>query len=94
MYLLPLGLVKEVYAGTTSVFFTVGNAVKAVPWLTLVKPTSMVWVLGGISLFAVPAAVWTGWKLHQRLDQLQLYRACYVLLFLTGLKLLCDGLAG
>jgi len=29
MYLLPLGLGKEVYAGTTSLFFTVGNATKA-----------------------------------------------------------------
>ena len=38
MYLLPLGLRKEVYAGTTSLFFTVGNATKAVPWLLLVKP--------------------------------------------------------
>jgi uncharacterized membrane protein YfcA len=33
MYLLPLGLSKEIYAGTTSLFFTVGNATKAVPWL-------------------------------------------------------------
>src|SRR5262249_51431368 len=29
MYLLPLGLSKETYAGTTSLFFTVGNATKA-----------------------------------------------------------------
>jgi hypothetical protein len=45
MYLLPLGLSKEVYAGTTSLFFTVGNATKAVPWLLLVKPTGDVWTL-------------------------------------------------
>src|SRR5262249_55540479 len=32
MYLLPLGLAKDVYAGTSSMFFTVGNALKAVPW--------------------------------------------------------------
>jgi uncharacterized membrane protein YfcA len=31
MYLLPLGLSNQVYAGTTSLFFTVGNATKAVP---------------------------------------------------------------
>src|SRR5262249_10327600 len=40
MYLLPLGLTKEIYAGTTSLFFTVGNATKAVPWLLLVQPTA------------------------------------------------------
>ena len=39
MYLLPLGLSKEIYAGTTSLFFTIGNATKAVPWLLLVKPS-------------------------------------------------------
>ena len=33
MYLLPLGLSKALYAGTTSLFFTVGNALKAGPWL-------------------------------------------------------------
>src|ERR1700732_5040496 len=31
MYLLPLGLSREAYAGTTSIFFTVGNLAKAVP---------------------------------------------------------------
>ena len=35
MYLLPLGLGKHVYAGTTSMFFTVGNLIKAAPWLAL-----------------------------------------------------------
>lgn len=50
MYLLPLGLSKEVYAGTTSLFFTVGNASKAVPWLLLVRPAGTVWLLdGGLS---------------------------------------------
>jgi uncharacterized membrane protein YfcA len=94
MYLLPLGMSKELYAGTTSLFFTVGNAVKAVPWLLLVKPTGAVWTLMGICLFAVPSGVWAGWKLHQRLDQRQLYRACYGLLVVTGVKLLWDGVSG
>ena len=47
MYLLPLGLSKEVYAGTTSLFFTVGNATKAVPWLLLVRPAGNVWIIDG-----------------------------------------------
>jgi uncharacterized protein len=46
MYLLPLGLSKEIYAGTTSLFFTVGNATKAVPWLLIVRPTAEVWIDG------------------------------------------------
>jgi uncharacterized protein len=94
MYLLPLGMAKQVYAGTTSVFFTVGNAVKAGPWLLLVQPSSRVILLMGICLPMVPMGVWIGWRLHQRLDQLQLYRACYGLLTVTALKLLWDGIGG
>jgi uncharacterized membrane protein YfcA len=91
MYLLPLGLSKEVYAGTTSLFFTVGNAIKAVPWLLLAKPTGNLWTLMAVCLLAIPIGVWLGWRLHQRLDQRQVYRACYGLLVVTALKLLWDG---
>ena len=94
MYLLPLGLSKEVYAGTTSLFFTVGNATKAVPWLMLVRPTGTVWTLMGICLFAIPAGVFSGWRLHASLDQRQIYRACYGLLVVTAVKLLWDGVSG
>jgi hypothetical protein len=94
MYLLPLGLSKEVYAGTTSLFFTVGNATKAVPWLLLVRPSGNVWIVMAICLFAIPAAVWLGWRLHGKLDQQQIYRACYGLLVVTALKLLWDGVSG
>src|SRR6202012_2338831 len=76
MYLLPLGLSKEIYAGTTSLFFTVGNATKAVPWLLLGRPDGQVWTLMAIGLLAIPAGVWLGWRLNARLDQRQLYRVC------------------
>ena len=94
MYLLPLGLSKEVYAGTTSLFFTVGNAAKAVPWLLLVRPTGPIWMLMAICLVAIPFGVWLGFRFHQRLDQRQVYRACYGLLVVTALKLLWDGVSG
>jgi uncharacterized membrane protein YfcA len=94
MYLLPLGLSKDVYAGTTSMFFTVGNATKAVPWLLLVKPATDVWTLMAFCLFAIPAGVWLGWQFHGALDQRQIYRLCYGLLFITALKLLWDGVSG
>jgi uncharacterized membrane protein YfcA len=93
MYLL-LGLSKDIYAGTTSLFFTVGNATKAVPWLLLVKPAGDVWTLMAVCLLAIPGGVWLGWRLHGRLDQRQLYRVCYGLLVVTALKLLWDGVSG
>jgi uncharacterized membrane protein YfcA len=94
MYLLPLGLSKQTYAGTTSLFFTVGNATKAIPWLLLVQPTAEVWSLMALCLFAIPAGVWLGWRLHGTLHEPQIYRACYGLLVLTALKLLWDGICG
>jgi uncharacterized membrane protein YfcA len=94
MYLLPLGLSKEIYAGTTSLFFTVGNATKAVPWLLLVRPTGNTLALMAICLAAIPAGVWLGWRFHGRLDQRQLYRVVYALLVVTALKLLWDGVSG
>src|ERR1700750_2439747 len=77
MYLLPLGLSKDIYAGTTSMFFTVGNAIKAVPWLVLVKPNADLWILMAICLLAIPSGVSLGWRLHGVLDQRQIYRICY-----------------
>lgn len=94
MYLLPLGLSKSIYGGTTSLFFTAGNIVKVGPWLYLAKPSSATWTLIALCLPMVPLGVWAGWKLHERLDQAQMYRACYGLLTITALKLLWDGVSG
>ncbi len=94
IYLLSLGLPKSIYAGTTSIFFTVANAAKAGPWLVLAGVDRSLLILIGLCLPAVPLGVWVGWRLHQRLDQQQLYRGCYALLVVTALKLLWDGVSG
>ena len=94
MYLLPLGMSKALYAGTTSLFFTVGNLLKAGPWLVLATPSRSLWMLMALCVPAVPVGVWAGWRLHERLDQRALYRLCYAILVVTAAKLLWDGLAG
>jgi uncharacterized membrane protein YfcA len=94
IYLLPLGMPKALYAGTTSLFFTVGNLLKAGPWLVLATPSHSLWMLMALCVPAVPIGVWAGWRLHERLDQRALYRACYAILVITAAKLLWDGLAG
>lgn len=94
MYLLPLGLPKALYAGTTSLFFTIGNLMKAVPWLVIGQPTGSSWLLMGFCLPVALLGVWAGWRLHARLDQAQLYRLCYGLLVVTACKLLWDGIGG
>jgi uncharacterized membrane protein YfcA len=94
MYLLPLGLSKAVYAGTSSSFFAAGNLMKALPWMALAKPSAELWTLMAWCLPFIPLGVWSGYRLHERLDQKQLYRICYGLLTVTALKLLWDGLHG
>lgn len=94
MYLLPLGLSKSEYAGTTFMFFIVGNLLKAGPWLALVELNRQFWTLLIINLPVIVLGVWSGWRLHGRLDQVQLYRACYALLIVVALKLLWDGARG
>lgn len=94
MYLLPLGLPKVVYAGTSSSFFAAGNLMKVAPWLALARPGAELWTLMALCLPLIPLGVWSGFRLHERLDQRQLYRVCYALLTLTALKLLWDGLRG
>lgn len=94
MYLLPLGLPKAMYAGTTFLFFVVGNFLKVGPWLVLATPSYESWLLMAASLPVIPLGVWSGWRLHGQLNQRQLYFACYVLLVAVALKLLSDGLTG
>jgi uncharacterized protein len=94
IYLLSRALPKALHAGTASMFFTIGNVIKAGPWLILGQPSSQIWLLIVLCVPIVPFGVWAGWKLHQRLDQAGLVRACYGLLVLTSAKLLWDGMKG
>jgi uncharacterized protein len=94
MYLLPLGLPKAVYAGTTSIVFTAINLAKAGPWLVLGQPDRAMWILMALCVPAVPLGIHVGWLLHERLSQQQMYRACYGLLVVTACKLLWDGVRG
>jgi uncharacterized protein len=94
MYLLPLGLPKGVYAGTTYLFFVVSNFAKVGPWLVLAPPTPELRWLIALSVPVIVVGVWVGWRLHERLDQRQMYSACYALLVVVALKLLWDGLKG
>jgi uncharacterized protein len=94
MYLLPLGMPKALYAGTTSIVFTISNLLKVGPWLLVAKPAAGTWTLMLICALVVPLGVWAGWKLHERLDEARLYRACYILLVVVALKLLWDGVTG
>jgi uncharacterized membrane protein YfcA len=94
IYLLRRGLDKTVYAGTSAVFFAMGNVLKLPPYLYIASSTPNLLWMALILAPSVPLGVWLGRKLHDRLDGPQLYRICYVLLFIAGLKLAYDGVSG
>ena len=92
MFLLPQRMDKSVFVGTTVMFFIVVNYVKLIPY----------WFLGqfdasnlGTAVLLIPVALfgtWLGLWAHDKVNVVVFYRVCYGLLFVTGLKLLWDGL--
>lgn len=94
IYLLRRGLDKTIYAGTSAVFFAAGNLMKLPPYLYIAGSTPHLMWTALILSPSVPLGVWLGRKFHDRLDGPQLFKLCYVLLFLAGLKLAYDGIRG
>lgn len=92
MHLFPQKLDKTVYQATTAVFFLAVNYTKLIPYslLGLFQGDNL-----GTSLLLLPVApvgIWLGIWLHHRVSDVVFYRICYVALFLTGIKLVWDGL--
>ncbi|WP_207483851.1 sulfite exporter TauE/SafE family protein [Arenibaculum pallidiluteum] len=94
IYLLPLRLEKMLFAGTTVVFFAVVNYVKLIPyyWLGQLNLSNLTATL--ILSPLAPLGIWAGVWLTRRVPEALFYKAAYVLLMATGLKLLYDGIAG
>jgi uncharacterized protein len=91
-YLLPLRLDPLRLSGTTAVFFATINAAKVVPYglLGLIDLRNMTTALLLVPL--APLGVWLGVWLTERVSAEAFYRLAYLGMFLTGSKLLWDGL--
>lgn len=91
-FLLPQRLDKTLYVGTTVVFFFVVNYVKLLPygWLGQLSADNLATSLVLAPL--APLGIWLGVRLHRPVGHALFYRICYGMLFVTGLKLLWDGL--
>ncbi|NVK75493.1 hypothetical protein C0J08_12665 [Marinomonas sp. CT5] len=94
VYLLRANLEKTQYVATAAVIFTAINYVKLIPYGMLGQlNTSNV----QLSLYFTPIAflgVQLGAWLHYRLSTALFFKAMYSFLFLTGLKLIWDGVSG
>ncbi|RJF83279.1 sulfite exporter TauE/SafE family protein [Azospirillum cavernae] len=90
VYLLPQGLPKTALAGTQTVFFTVGNYAKLLPYLFLGQLDAPTWKAVALIAPVVPLGVGVGRLLHKRLDQNAIYLVCYLLVFLAGCNMVFD----
>lgn len=91
-YALPQGLEKRVYAGTAVMFFFVVNAVKLIPYGMLGQFDRTNLTISAALIPLAPIGVLFGVWLVKRIDQQMFYRVMYALIFVTGVKLLWDGL--
>ncbi|MBA4489964.1 sulfite exporter TauE/SafE family protein [Paracoccus sp. S1E-3] len=94
IYVQPMGLPTAVYAGTTTVFFAIVNAVKLVPYAMLgqLNPDN----LRIAAMLCLPAifGVWLGLRLLRILPQALFYSIITWGLLLVSVKLVWDGVTG
>ena len=91
-YVLAHNLDKRIYAGTAVMFFTVVNAVKVIPYAALGQFDTVNLKTSLMLIPLAPIGVLIGVWLLKRINQDVFYRIMYGLIFITGLKLLYDGL--
>lgn len=93
VYLLPLRLEKAVFIATSLVFFAAMNYAKILPylWLGLFDERNL--ATSALLLPAGVAGIYLGIWLQRRIQPQQFYAVVHTLLFLTGAKLLYDGLS-
>lgn len=88
IYLLPQQLERQLFVGTSVIFFTVVNLVKLIPytWLNLITVgnLSTIALLSPLTLVGVRLGIY----LNQHFSELWFNRVVYVLLLLTGVRLL------
>lgn len=94
VYLLPLRLDRSTFVGTTTVYWALSNYLKIVPYWWLGQFSSENLLTAAVLLPVAPIGIYFGFRLQRRLDDRGFYRWIYALLFVTGVKLLWDGISG
>lgn len=94
VYLLPQKLEKTTFQATTAVFFFSVNYVKLVPYALLGQFSTTNLTTSAVLLPVVVIGALFGVWLHHRTDEALFNKLIYIFVFLTGLKLLYDGVTG
>jgi uncharacterized membrane protein YfcA len=91
-YVIPMRLSPVRFTATMAFFFFVINLCKWIPyaWLGLLDMRNM--ATSVVLLPLAPVGVWIGVRMARKISQQLFYRFLYLGMFLTGVKLLWDGL--
>lgn len=92
MYLLPQQLDKVAYVATINVFFMLTNAVKLFAYAGLGQFSALNLSTSLVLAPLVPAGVWLGLWLQNKVNQRWFYRITQACLLLTGMQLIYQGL--
>ncbi len=92
MYLLPQKLDKVVLLGTMAIFLTAMNYLKLIPY-SFMGLLSFENIMTSLVLMPLaPVGVGLGHLVLRKVNQKTIYRFLYIALFLSGLKLLYNGI--
>lgn len=94
IYVLPRRLPRDVFIGTSAIFFAVVNWMKVPAYIALGQFTPKVLATAGVLLPLAVASTWAGVWLVRRVPAEGFYKVIYVLLVAVGGKLVFDGARG
>lgn len=93
VYVIPQGLKKEIYAGTSVMFFAAANAIKLIPYGMLGQLSVTNLSVSAALLPLVPIGVFLGVWINRRLPEKTFFAIVLASIFLVGLKLIWDGVS-
>ncbi len=91
VYTQPLRLSSTLYAGTTTVFFAIVNAVKLIPYAALGQLSTANLRISAMLILPAVIGVWLGLKLLRILPQALFYKLITWALLLVSLRLIWTG---
>jgi uncharacterized membrane protein YfcA len=94
IYVMPQRLPRDVFIGTSLIFFAVVNWVKVPPFIALGLFTRETLLTSFVLFPLAIAATWAGVLLVRRVPTDEFYRIVYGLMMLVGGKVIWDGIAG
>jgi uncharacterized protein len=94
MHVVPMGLDRDRFIGTSSIFFAVVNWMKVPAYAALGQFSTANLLAAAVLMPLAIVSTWAGVRLVRRVDAVNFYRIIYALMLLVGSKLVWDGVAG